>query len=273
MVWTFLNVTLYGQQSTLRCKLVPTNTPFFLDSMVVEPGSISATINKDQINYNISSGELNLNTTENDTLEICYRVFPFSYATALRAPYVENYGKIRERYGDSSPSGVLRRQELFHSNRMNTSGSISRSFSFGSNQDIFFNSQLNLQVDGELTDNLNLRASISDQNVPYQPEGNTAQIQDFDRVFIQVYNDQLSLNAGDVVFEHTESHFMKYRKNVQGGLFEISYPLAQGSASTSLGLSVAKGKFASIQLPVSEGVQGPYRIQGPNNERFIVIIS
>ena len=37
--------------------------------------------------------------------------------------------------------------------------------------------------------------------------------------------------------------------------------------------SVAKGKFASIVLEVSEGTLGPYRIPGPQNERFVIIMA
>ena len=35
---------------------------------------------------------------------------------------------------------------------------------------------------------------------------------------------------------------------------------------------MAKGKFYSYFLDVQEGVQGPYRLTGPNNESFIIIL-
>ncbi|MCK5102226.1 MAG: hypothetical protein KAR17_05410, partial [Cyclobacteriaceae bacterium] len=44
-------------------------------------------------------------------------------------------------------------------------------------------------------------------------------------------------------------------------------------AETSLGVSVAKGKFASIQLEVEEGVAGPYRIKIPNTNDFIILMA
>jgi hypothetical protein len=136
------------------------------------------------------------------------------------------------------------------------------------------NSALNLQLEGKLGEDLNVRASITDQNVPFQPEGNTAQIQDFDNIFIELYNDNFSLTGGDVVFRNRKSEFLRYYKNVQGGLLNTTYKIGEKTtAETSLGVSVAKGRFASIQLEVEEGVSGPYRIMIPDASEFVIIMA
>src|SRR5690606_39258781 len=117
-------------------------------------------------------------------------------------------------------------------------------------------------------------ASITDQNVPFQPEGNTQQIQDFDNVLIELYNDDFSLAAGDVVLQQRQSEFLRYYKNVQGLQFTSNYKMDDKWAATSQAFaSIAKGKFASIQLPILEGVLGPYRVSGPDNERFVIIMA
>src|SRR5690606_30127751 len=166
------------------------------------------------------------------------------------------------------------REEIFPTTNLNKSGSLTRGISFGNTQNVFVNSSLNLQMEGQLTDDLNIRASITDQNVPFQPEGNTQRLQDFDNVLVELYNDKLSLSAGDVVLLQRQSEFLRYRKNVQGLLFTTNYSMKNDwKAFTQLGASIAKGKFASIHLDVLEGVSGPYRIKGPQQERFVIILA
>lgn len=169
---------------------------------------------------------------------------------------------------------VAQREELFKTENITKTGSITRGISFGNRQDVFVNSSLNLQMEGKLTENVNLKAVISDTNIPFQPEGNTQNVQDFDNIYIQLYNDKWSLLAGDVVLQNKPSEFLKFYKNVQGVQFTTNYTLNNGfKAETSFAGSVAKGRFNSSTIEPLEGVLGPYKVRGPNNERFIIIIA
>jgi len=255
-------------------------SPQLLDSLSVDANSINFPGDTAiQFNYNYSDGTILLSGTTADSVEVCYRVFPFSLHQSYYQRTLQQYDSSALFKTSSGPElWTDRREELFPTSQLYKSGSISRGVSFGNNQDVFVNSNLNLQMEGKLTSDLNIRAVITDQNIPFQPEGNTQQLQDFDKVLIELYNENFRLNAGDVILSHQgnakgESYFLQYYKNVQGGQVGTKYSLLKGSAESRVGVSIAKGKFASVQIEPLEGVQGPYRVQGPNNERFVILLA
>lgn len=272
----------YAQVETNRCKWVSQaelNKFVQLDTLTVLPGEaklVGVDESTYEIEYNVTEGKILIRYKEPiDSVQVCYEVLPLSlHKTYYKRSLVVYDSNAIFKDPPKVENGILSRDELFATEGLNKSGSISRGISFGSNQDVFVNSTLNLNLDGKLSDDLNIRAAITDQNVPFQPEGNTQQLQDFDNVFIEIYNDQLSLKGGDVVFQDRSSFFLKYYKNVQGGLANINYGLTEAdSASTSLGISVAKGRFASVQIEPKEGLLGPYRIPGPGGESFVIVLA
>jgi hypothetical protein len=260
-----------AQLSNERCKWVKTlNQPFQLDSLTIVSGSIIAT--NSEISQNITNGTVTIKSTA-DSVLVCYKVFPYSFHQKHFNRDLSVYDSNAYFKDPVAAPGLLKKEELFATEGLYKNGSISRGISFGNNQDIFVNSALNLNMEGKLTENLFIRAAITDQNVPYQPEGNTQQLQDFDNVYLQIYNDNFSLTGGDVVFKNQPSNFLKYYKNVQGGLGEVKYDIEGSKAKTTVGISVAKGRFASVVIQAIEGLSGPYRIPGPNNEWFILILA
>src|SRR5690606_5636795 len=272
-----------GQQSTCQwVSLEKASDAFLLDSLSALQETIIVKDNNSStlpFEYNINSGfiKIKVDKAVSDSLEICYRTLPYSlhqiYANRTLLADYDSTALFKDNRKAASEVFDFR-EEIFPQNNLNKSGNLTRGISFGNTQNVFVNSSLNLQMDGQLADNLKIRASITDQNVPFQPEGNTQQLQDFDNVLLELYNDQISLAAGDVVLQQRKSEFLRYHKNVQGVLFTSHYPKKKGwKASTQGGVSIAKGKFASTELEVLEGVLGPYRIKGPDNERFVIIMA
>ncbi len=150
------------------------------------------------------------------------------------------------------------------------SGSISRSIGMGNKQDVGVQSSLNLQLEGKLSDNLNIRAAITDQNIPVQPDGNTTQIQDFDNIFIELYNKKHDLIAGDYYTENSEPYFLKYNKKAQGLHYRYNN---QKNVKLGLAAGASRGKFSRQTITQIEGKQGPYRLIGSESESFIVVLS
>ncbi|MBL3655425.1 hypothetical protein [Fulvivirga sediminis] len=278
MISLFLTRCLFAQDINQRCKWVKTfNEPFNIDTLTLSPNSIFLNeVDNTEVSvyYDFASGKATVDTDQKlDSIQVCYSVLPFNLSTKYYHRSLDVYDSNAIFKDPVKEDVFMRREQLFASEGINKSGSISRGISFGSNQDVFVNSTLNLNLEGKLTEDLNIRAAITDQNVPFQPEGNTQQLQDFDNVFIQVYNDKFSVTGGDVVLKNRSSYFLKYYKNVQGGLAEVNYNLGKSELSNSLGISVAKGKFNSVQIKPLEGVQGPYRVPGPSGQNFIIILA
>ena len=168
---------------------------------------------------------------------------------------------------------------FFSSSGLNKSGSYSRGIGFGNTQDLTVHSNLNLDLSGHLTDNIQILASISDDNIPIQPDGSTAQIQEFDKVFIKLFNQNSSLIGGDFQLQKPAGYFLNYFKRAQGISGSSRFYTTKQDTSkanyveVSASAALSKGKFARNQIQGVEGNQGPYKLRGNNNEPFIVVIA
>lgn len=157
---------------------------------------------------------------------------------------------------------------------LNRSGSISRAITVGNNQDLSLNSSLNLQLNGRISEDLEVIAVISDDNIPIQPEGNTQQIQEFDRVYIQLLHKNYSLTAGDFELRKPNSYFLNYFKKAKGGYVQTSFETKNKYIiKNDLAAAIAKGKYNRQVFLGREGIQGPYRLQGIANENFIIVLA
>jgi hypothetical protein len=283
---SFFGGGIYTHAQEATCKwlmVLPGGHSQPLDSLSVREASIIVTdLNGESINfeYDINEGTISFLKDANsnaDSVMVCYQPFPYSLHTRYSKRTLHSEYDSMAFFKDKRvPATALYdfREEVFSSDKLNQSGNLTRGISFGNSQNVFVNSSLNLQMDGELAENLQIRASITDQHVPFQPEGNTQHIQDFDNVLIELYNDNFNLAGGDVVLQQRTSEFLRYYKNVQGLQFTSDYQIDDHwKASSQASMSIAKGKFASIPLQVMEGVLGPYRIRGPANERFVIVMA
>ena len=154
-----------------------------------------------------------------------------------------------------------------------TSGSLSRGVTIGSNQDAVVNSNFNLQIEGKLSDKVGIRASITDNEIPLQSGGFTQRLDEFDRVFIELYADNWSLTAGDIDLGNTDSYLMRFNKKISGVLVKGQLDKAAGQTDFFASGALVRGKFQSFKFNGVEGNQGPYKILGSENQQFIIMIS
>lgn len=152
-----------------------------------------------------------------------------------------------------------------------SSGSISRGVRAGNSQSVSLQARMNLQLEGKINENTEIRASIHDENIPAQSEGYTQQLQEFDKVNIALINPNFRVEAGDLDWQRMDARTARFDKKTSGILLNVGNEESPFKVEAGAGLS--RGSYALHQFVGVEGNQGPYRLQGNNNELFIIIIS
>ncbi len=226
--------------------------------------------------------ELNKKQIKGDSCKISFRALPVNFGKKYQRKNSDLINPEKKKITNPfiyTPDNKTN-NDIFAFGGLNKNGNISRGIQFGNNQDLSVNSNLHLELSGKLNNDVDLLLSATDENIPIQPDGNTQQIQEFDRVFIQVSKLNTKLIAGDFVMKRPNSHFMNFYKRAQGLSFSTKFnldsnPLPNKTAKLFLTASgaVSKGKFFRQIFMGIESNQGPYRLRGAENELFIIILS
>jgi hypothetical protein len=273
-------------QSNLREKTIFIGSDtIIVDSLSVVPGTFVSSPTLDSLGLRldlVNALLIRQDSTFSDSLKVSYRVFPIKFSE----PYFHKDSTLMvPEESDNFDPFVYNPNEqvenVYEFGGLNKSGSISRGIAFGNSQDLSVNSNLSLQLSGRLTDDIQIQASVTDDNIPIQPEGNTQQLEDFDQVYIELFNERSKLTAGDFQLTNPESFFMTYFKRARGATFQTNWddqqrkenPETGGEFSAQASAAISKGKFARNIIQGVEGNQGPYRLTGANNEPFIIVLS
>lgn len=283
---SFTTVVTSQNLSNLRSKkILLLNDSIQLDSLSIVPGSEIILTSKNSIidknNYNINYVKSILVLSKgviksNRVLQISYRVFPTNFSEGFYSRKKENTIITGPVLAIPKKSKKQNSTTFFTDNQIDKRGSISRGITVGNNQDAVINSNLNVQLAGNLSNNVKILAAISDENIPIQPDGNSQQIQDFDKVFIQLYNDKTKLIAGDFEISKPTGYFLNVNKKAQGGLLNTKIQSKKNesvSLNTTISGAISKGKYCRKSFQGQEGNQGPYKLSGCENEQYIIVLA
>ncbi len=252
-----------------------------IDAHTLIPGTVIVTHGKDTItdfkvsNRTLIFGESLCSRLQDSTLAVSYRTFGFdiekrmftidsAQLTYKERPIISAY----EYRFDTGKSGIVDASGLDYK------GSFSRGFSVGNAQSLVLNSNFDMQLSGDLGNGLKVVAAITDENLPIQAQGNTQQLQEFDKIFIQVSKDRTTVTAGDYELRKPDSYFMNYFKKLKGVTLASTFNAGKDREAFAKGsFAISRGKFARQTIATREGNQGPYRLSGNFGERFIIVLA
>ncbi|WP_228702809.1 hypothetical protein [Salisaeta longa] len=209
-----------------------------------------------------------------DTLVAVYRTYPFPLAQRYRRGPRDTTATARR--GAPNATRADAPADPFAGLAIQSSGSITRGVVAGTNRDANLASGLRMQLQGNVTKDVSVRAVLTDANTPLQPAGTTQRLRDFDRVFMEVNAPPGTMQLGDIDARFSTSRFAQFARRLQGAKVESqavgpAVGLAEGSA-TVVG-AVSRGQFRTQTVDLRDGVQGPYRLRGANGERFIIVVA
>lgn len=205
-----------------------------------------------------------------DSLRIVYKRSPFRFLKDYTFLRVDTLRSKKE----GTDSIAIRAKPLVNpfadfGGSLKRSGSIVRGIRIGNNSDMTINSGLNLQLSGNLTEDVEIVAALTDESTPIQPEGNTQTLNEVDKVFIEFKSPWVRGTLGDFNLNYSQSEFGNLSRKLQG----IS--LLGNYEKFELGATVAttRGFFNNVSFIGQEGNQGPYQLTGKNGEREIIILA
>ncbi len=285
-----LPLAAYPQLSNKRFRIIsPVPDTLQLDTLTLVPGTLRIAYPSGEVadsnTYTLLGSEnkivFRLRLLDKDSLLISYKVFPLNLEKERYHKDVRSLRKdmsLAQNPLNITYQNTYNNPSFYSGDGLSKNGSISRGISFGNNQDVVVNSNMNLQVSGKLTKDIDLVLAATDNNIPVQPDGNTQQLQEFDKVYIQLNDKNSKLTVGDFQLSRPNSYFMNFYKRTQGLLLANTYlfePQREKSPvlKTSVSGAVSRGRFARNVIQGIENNQGPYRLKGADNELFIIVLS
>ncbi len=132
-------------------------------------------------------------------------------------------------------------------------GDKSFGISIGSAEGIGINQATRIALFGRVED-VEIEAELSDQSSPIAPEGTTLELEELDRILINVRGKGWQGVFGDVELSANAGGLGTLNRRALGGVLKGEKGIFSGSA----GYAQPRGEFGRVTLTGIDGVQGPY---------------
>ncbi|MDZ4804620.1 MAG: hypothetical protein SGI90_07170, partial [Candidatus Eisenbacteria bacterium] len=148
-------------------------------------------------------------------------------------------------------------------------GSKTLTVEIGSNRDLSLKQTLDLQINGRVSKDVTLRAILSDRDLPFQPEGSSAELEELDKVLIEIEAPGAKIGFGDQDLVVQHGSLGQFSRRLQGLLVDGQ---KSGGAARLVG-AAQRGEFRTYEFLGTEGKQGPYPLVDRAGGRGIVVVA
>ena len=203
-----------------------------------------------------------------EKLEVSWSRYPFSFPPVFAARFPGENPLSGFTAPVSEPRGGWEKRKGTPY-RLRLSGSKTIGFTLGSNRGLGIDQSLKVTMSGKLAKDLEVKATLTDDNLPVQPEGNTEELRHLDKVYVQVKSRYLEAQLGDFKTGMDWSHFSSFERELRGATIATRI----GGQKFFAGGGIAKGRFRTTTIRGREGVQGPYELLDARRFNGVVILS
>ncbi|MCK4980407.1 MAG: hypothetical protein KAS62_08415, partial [Candidatus Delongbacteria bacterium] len=173
-------------------------------------------------------------------------------------------GKVYRRYeikeiilddSISTEEYSVSKEEIYSESKLDHSGLIYRGIKLNADSGVDIVSGFNLNLQGELSKNLEVTAVLSDDNLALTEEGTSESLSEIDNVYIQFKHPFFLSRMGNYAVNYTSrGEFGNFTKDLSGVLLKTNYK----SNGLDVFVSSESSSYTSIDIIGIEGIQGPY---------------
>lgn len=264
-----------------------TNGPYFVgeknlieNSEIVSCDSLLLIKNKDYwIDY--KRGEVNFAEPLGleETLQISYS----SQLIALKKRYFQRELVFNSEINSTLPQ-VVENKPSFSTLKipepnlnLRLQGNKTFAVQMNSAQNFSLQQSLNLALAGQITSDVEIKALLSDQNLPVSSDGNTKRFDELDKLSLSLSSSVFNAVLGDIQQQAGEPvqsnqlsgyQFFSYSKRLKG--VQSSYN--KGNLGVDVTVADSKGRNSSFQFYGEDGKQGPYLLKTTDGKAMVNII-
>ena len=202
----------------------------------------------------------------------------FPEASSLKVDYILVPSSLTQKYylyevrepSDSLFTSITPPKPLWQSTYSNllVSGSKTFALTFSEEEAFDLKQSLYVNLNGELGQNVNIAAQLSDSQSKLTPEGDSKELSNLDKVFIRVYGKQYEIAMGDLDWQFDGTRYINYKTTIEG--LNAWYGKRH---FIQAGYTASSGKPASVKVNIIDGKQGPYYLNPTGYQSTYLIIA